>query len=67
MTDESVLYKVVGREYASHLRVKHYLGQYARYTMDGTQVTTNRIEGFWAGLKRQIKGTHHSVTQPLGA
>ena len=24
------------------------------------QVTTNRIEGFWAGLKRQIGGTHHS-------
>jgi hypothetical protein len=63
MTDESVLYKVVGREYASHLRVKHYLGQYTRYTTDGLQVTTNRIEGFWAGLKRQISGTHHAVSK----
>jgi transposase-like protein len=63
MTDESVLYKTVGREYASHLRVKHYLGQYVRYTSDGEQVTTNRIEGFWAGLKRQIKGTHHAVSR----
>jgi hypothetical protein len=26
-------------------------------------VTANRIEGFWAGLKRQIGGTHHSVSQ----
>ena len=63
MTDESVLYKSVGQEYASHQRVKHRLGQYVRYTMDGEQVTTNRIEGFWAGLKRQIKGTHHAVSK----
>src|SRR3954465_16019095 len=63
MTDESVVYKVVGRENASHQRVKHYLGQYSRYTLDGVQVTTNRIEGFWAGLKRQIGGTHHSVSK----
>lgn len=27
------------------------------------QVTTNRIEGFWAHLKRQIHGTHHSVSR----
>jgi hypothetical protein len=46
MTDESVIYKVVGQEYASHKRVKHALGQYVKYTMDGEQVTTNRIEGF---------------------
>lgn len=31
--------------------------------MDGEQVTTNRIEGFWAGLKRQLHGTHHSVSR----
>ena len=63
MTDESVIYKTVGQEYASHKRVKHALGQYVRYTMDGEQVTTNRIEGFWAGLKRQLHGTHHSVSR----
>ena len=62
-TDESVIYKVVGKEYASHGRVKHALGQYVRYTLDGEQITTNRIEGFWAGLKRQIHGTHHSVSR----
>lgn len=62
-TDESVVYKVVGREYASHQRVKHALGQYVKYTSDGTQVTTNRIEGFWAGMKRQLHGTHHSVSR----
>jgi hypothetical protein len=26
-------------------------------------VTTNTIEGFFAGLKRQIGGTHHSVSK----
>jgi hypothetical protein len=63
MTDESKIYNVVGREYADHLKVKHYLGQYVRHTTDGGQVTTNRIEGFWAGLKRQIGSTHHSVSR----
>ena len=47
MTDESITYKLVGYEYAQHQRVKHAVGQYVRYTMDGEQVTTNRIEGFW--------------------
>lgn len=39
------------------------VGQYVKYTMNGEQVTTNRIEGFWAGLKRQLHGTHHSVSR----
>jgi transposase-like protein len=63
ITDESVIYKTVGQEYASHERVKHALGQYVRYSKTGKQITTNRIEGFWAGLKRQIGGTHHSVSR----
>ena len=62
-TEPGVLYKTVGLEYASHQRVKHALGQYVRYTADGQQITTNRIEGFWAGLKRQLHGTHHSVSR----
>lgn len=62
-TDESVVYKIVGREYASHRRVKHALGQYVKYTAEGEQITTNRIEGFWANLKRQLHGTHHAVSR----
>jgi transposase-like protein len=62
-TDQAKGYVNVGREYASHERVRHNVGQYVRYKMDGTQVTTNRIEGFWAGLKRQLHGTHHSVSR----
>jgi transposase-like protein len=62
-TDESVVYKTVGREYADHQKVKHAVGQYSRYTTDGEQVTTNRIEGAWANMKRQLHGTHHSVSK----
>jgi hypothetical protein len=63
MTDESVIYKTVGAEFAGHRRVKHALGQYVKYSASGEQITTNRIEGFWAGLKRQLHGTHHAVTR----
>jgi len=47
ITDEAKGYVTVGREYNNHLRVRHYIGEYVRYTTDGVQVTTNRIEGFW--------------------
>jgi transposase-like protein len=58
MTDEYVGYKRVGREFASHDTVMHSQGEYVR-----GNVTTNRIEGFFAGLKRQIGGTHHAVSK----
>lgn len=63
MTDHAVAYKAIGQEYASHERIRHNAGQYVRYTEDGECVTTNRIEGFWAGLKRQLHGTHHAVSR----
>lgn len=62
-TDQAQAYKAIGQEFASHERIRHNAGQYVRYTAEGLQVTTNRIEGFWAGLKRQIHGTHHSVSR----
>jgi transposase-like protein len=62
-TDQAQAYKAIGQQFASHARVRHNAGQYVRYTTDGVQVTTNRIEGFWAGLKRQLHGTHHSVSR----
>src|SRR5918992_192941 len=48
MTDERPSYKRVGRQFAQHDRVHHKSGEYVR-----GNVTTNRIEGFFAGLKRQ--------------
>ena len=62
-TDQLPTYKAIGHEFASHERVRHNAGQYVRYTEDGVQVTTNRIEGFWAGFKRQFHGTHHSMSR----
>jgi transposase-like protein len=62
-TDQAQAYKAIGQQYASHERIRHNAGQYVRYTADNEQVTTNRIEGVWANMKRQIGGTHHSVTR----
>ena len=62
-TDHATAYKKIGEHFASHERIAHNAGSYVRYTTDGVQVTTNRIEGFWANLKRQISGTHHSVSK----
>lgn len=63
MTDQLPTYKAIGKQFAGHDRVRHNAGQYVRYTEDGVQVTTNRIEGVWAGMKRQLHGTHHSVSR----
>jgi hypothetical protein len=62
-TDQLSTYKGVGAHYASHERIRHNAGPYVRYSAEGVQVTTNRIEGFWSGVKRQINGTHHSVSR----
>lgn len=58
MTDERSAYKTIGRGYASHHTIHHKSGEYVRGI-----VTTNTVEGFFAGLKRQIRGTHHSVSK----
>jgi transposase-like protein len=57
-TDERPGYRVVGREFAAHPTVKHNRGQWA----DG-DTYTNTVEGFFSLLKRQILGTHHSVSK----
>jgi transposase-like protein len=62
-TDQAIQYKSIGENFASHERIRHNVYQYVRYTPKGVQVTTNRIEGFWAGLKRQLSGTHHAVSR----
>jgi len=62
-TDQLPTYKAIGSQFAGHERVRHNAGQYVRYTLEGKQVTTNRIEGFWAGVKRQMHGTHHAVSR----
>jgi len=58
MTDERATYKPIGKAFASHQTVRHSIGEYVR-----GDVYTNTIEGFFAGLKRQIGGTHHAVSK----
>lgn len=58
MTDESVLYKRVGKKFAEHQTVRHGISEYAR-----GEAHVNSIESFWARLKRQLHGTHHAVSK----
>ena len=52
-TDESNLYKVLGKEYASHDTVNHGRKEYVR-----GDVHTNTIEGFFSIFKRGMKGVY---------
>lgn len=53
MTDESMLYRSPGKQYASHQRVNHGKREYAR-----GPVSTNTIEGFFSIFKRGMKGIY---------
>ena len=62
MTDEAYMYKVVGKEFASHGVVTHSASEYVR-----GKAHTNTIEGFFSRLKRGLIGTYHHVgAQHLG-
>jgi transposase-like protein len=56
-TDSFSSYKVVGREYASHLTVDH-----SDMYVDG-DAHTNTAENFFAILKRGIDGIYHHVSE----
>jgi transposase-like protein len=56
MTDDAKIYKVVGKDFASHESVMHSRGEYAR-----GNVNTNTVEGFFSILKRGLVGTFHHV------
>jgi hypothetical protein len=63
-TDESPLYKKVGKGFASHQTVNHSQDEYARLDEDtGLNATTNTVEGFFGNTKRSIDGTHHQVSR----
>jgi transposase-like protein len=55
-TDTHAGYKGLS-EYYEHESVNHNMGEYRR-----GNAHTNTIEGYWAILKRQITGIHHSVS-----
>ena len=57
-TDESYLYRHVGKEFADHERVVHSRKEYAR-----GDVTTNTVEGFFSVFKRGMRGTYQCVSE----
>ena len=52
-TDESPLYRNVGKEFAAHETVKHSDYEYAR-----GDVTTNTVEGYFSIFKRGMRGVY---------
>ncbi len=54
----TVVYTDEHRSYAGMLRLHQTIKHSARKYVDGS-VTTNRIESFWALMKRAYKGTYH--------
>lgn len=58
MTDESPIYRRIGKEFSSHQAVNHSREEYAR-----GDVTTNRVEGFFSVMRRGLDGIYHSVSK----
>ena len=52
-TDESKLYRIVGRDFEAHETVNHAKKEYAR-----GDVTTNTVEGYFSVFKRGMKGIY---------
>ncbi len=61
-TDESKLYKKVGKEFASHKTVKHGWNQSGHYVGKDGQ-TTNAVENFFGNMKRSLRGTYIHVSE----
>ena len=57
-TDESVLYKGVGREFKRHFTVNHRKGEYAR-----GYASTNTVEGYFSIFKRGMKGVYQHCSE----
>ena len=58
MTDEHVMYKRIGREFAEHGAVHHYKKEYAR-----GDITTNTIEGAFSIFKRGMRGVYQHCSE----
>lgn len=58
MTDESVPYRKIGKEFSGHEKVKHSAREYVR-----GNAHINGIESFFAIIKRSLYGIHHAVSR----
>jgi hypothetical protein len=57
-TDESRLYRNIGKEFAKHETVNHGQKEYAR-----GDVTTNTVEGFYSIFKRGMSGVYQHCSE----
>ncbi len=60
MTDESVVYTSVGREFAGHTTVIHSANEYVR---KGGFAHSNTAENFFSIFKRGVIGTYHHMSE----
>lgn len=58
MTDESHIYKRVGKEFMGHYTVNHSEKEYVRGS-----VTTNTVEGYYSIFKRGMKGVYQHCAE----
>lgn len=58
MTDAAQMYKYRLKHFASHDRVDHTKGEYARYEDGKPVITTNTVEGYFSVFKRGMRGTY---------
>lgn len=58
MTDEHVMYRRIGREFAEHRSVMHYNKEYVR-----GDVFTNTVEGCFSIFKRGMKGIYQHCAE----
>lgn len=64
VTDEWTSYRGIGKEFeGGHRTVNHGAGEYVRKDEDGTLVTTNTAESWFALLKRSHYGIHHQMSK----
>jgi transposase-like protein len=60
MTDEHVMYRRIGREFAEHSAVHHYNKEYVR-----GDITTNTVEGCFSIFKRGMKGIYQHLPRSI--
>jgi ISXO2-like transposase domain len=59
VTDEALIYRKVGREFAKHERVFHKHGWY----VNKRGFTTNNVENFFGIFKRGVYSTFHHISE----
>ena len=62
-TDESNLYRPIGRAFRRHDTVVHRRKQYAKQNADGTVSHVNTAESFFSLLRRGLSGSFHHVSK----